>query len=290
MKRSGDYKMMLGMQALYPNFILTNKEAMIYKQTPSQATTWIVIGIDYPKRHEDEKQRVERLFKEQNIRENGFEFLGERDYGPERSSLFHVKMGGGKIHQIRNVLKQCERSLILTHRQTLAADIYHIVLDPLKPQWYLVRDLKRSSIDFPTQETKATMGAANRLICQHESVHFLEGAARYTHLIIDESQLLFIQAATSCLGDKETVRKMWRVLSYLIRTARYVRFFDGFMGRLSNDIIKGLDRPQAAIVHVPPRTHGNGRTVNIVTVPKNAELHEFLMSWAYDIGKQVKEG
>jgi hypothetical protein len=113
----------------------------------------------------------------------------------------------------------------------------------------------------------------------------LEGAARYTHLIIDESQLLFTQAASSCLGDREAVRKMWRVLSYLIRTATYVRFFDGFMGRLSDDIIKGLGRPQAAVVRMPPRTIGNGRTMNIVTVPKNAELHDFLMSWAYDIGK-----
>ena len=41
---------------------------------------------------------------------------------------------------------------------------------------------------------------------------------------------------------------------------------------------------------MPPRTLGNGRIMNIVTVPKNVEFYEFLMDWAKDIGKQVKEG
>ena len=69
-----------------------------------------------------------------------------------------MKMGGGKTHKIKNFLKRRERSLILTHRQTLAANIYHNVLDPLKSQWYLVSDLKHYSIDFTTQKSKATMG------------------------------------------------------------------------------------------------------------------------------------
>ena len=97
----------------------------------------------------------------------------------------------------------------------------------------------------------------------------------YTHLIIDESQLFFIQAASSCLDDMEAVRKMWRVLSYLIRTASYVRFFDGFMGRLYDDIIKDLGRPQAAIVRMPPKTLGNGRTRNIVTVRRTPNSMSF---------------
>jgi len=75
-KRPGDYKMTLVMHALCPNVILTNKEDRIYKQTHSLATTRIAASTDYPKRHEDEKQRAERLLKEKNIRENGVEFLG----------------------------------------------------------------------------------------------------------------------------------------------------------------------------------------------------------------------
>lgn len=48
-------------------------------------------------------------------------FIGLRDFGDERAVLFHV--GKGKTTQIQEVLHCGERSLTLTHRQTLAADI-----------------------------------------------------------------------------------------------------------------------------------------------------------------------
>jgi len=102
------------MQALYPNVILTNKEARIYKQTYSLATTRIVTSIDYIKHHEDEEVPTKCLFKEQNIRDYGVEFIRKHNHGTQRSDYFYVKMEGGNTQQIVNVLKRRERALILT--------------------------------------------------------------------------------------------------------------------------------------------------------------------------------
>ncbi len=62
-KRPRDRKMLLVIQTLYPNVILTNKRVMIYKQAHSLSTPRIVIGFVYAKRDEDEKERVARDLK-----------------------------------------------------------------------------------------------------------------------------------------------------------------------------------------------------------------------------------
>ena len=77
-------------------------------------------------------------------------------------------MGKGKTTQIRGILERGERSLILAHRQTLAADIHANCKDTTQ--------LKHYVIDFPNTEAKIYMGATNQLICQFESIHYMRGA------------------------------------------------------------------------------------------------------------------
>jgi hypothetical protein len=84
--------------------------------------------------------------------------------------------------------------------------------------WYTKPQLKRYNKDFLTRESKATIGATNRLICQLEFVGHLAGALPYKYLMIDESQLYFAQATESCLASSD-VRKLWEVLTRLIKTA-----------------------------------------------------------------------
>ncbi len=87
----GDYNMLLVLQALYPDVILTSKHARIYKQAHHLATTWLVTGLSIVSRNEREEWREKRLKKEHDIRENGVQFIGRRDFGTERAALFDVK-------------------------------------------------------------------------------------------------------------------------------------------------------------------------------------------------------
>ena len=47
--------------------------------------------------------------------------------------------------------------------------------------------------------------------------------------MIDESQLLFVQATAKTSKDTNEIQLMWEVLSSLIKSAKYVRLYDGFM-------------------------------------------------------------
>ena len=186
-------------------------------------------------------------------------FLGHRDFGTERVALFDVKMGGGKTRMIQGALLRGYRSLILTHIQTLAAYRYHEVH---KPQFwdemddtldrYTKPQLKHYNNNFATRESKATMGAANQLICQLEIIGLLAWTPPYKYLMIDESQLLFAQAASSYLPSSE-VRKMWEVPTRLIKTAKYIQSLDGFMGKRSLHVLKGLGIRNVAVVRIPRR-------------------------------------
>ena len=174
-----------------------------------------------------ERQSFPRYIKEKDPR-----FLQIDNSAIECAVLFHVLMGKGKTTQIRGILERHERSLILTHKTTLTGDIY--------ANSRATMDLKHYAIDFPSRETKALMGGANKLICQLESIHYLQGAAPYTYLTIDEFQILFMQAASKTFKDTKEVQVMWEVLSSLIKSAKYVRLYDGFMGRTSSDVLKSL--------------------------------------------------
>ena len=87
---------------------------------------------------------------------------------------------------------------------------------------------------------------------------------------------------------------MWTVICYLIKTAKYVRLIDGFMGKTSLDVFKGLGIRTVAVVRMPLQVHAakNGRTMNLTSIPKEGKkkTKELIMRWAYDIGGQVRDG
>ena len=86
-------------------------------------------------------------------------FLGALDYGEERAVAFAVPMAHGKTQQIKKILRRKERTLILTHMCTLAADIH------AEAHTDAGSELKHYALDFKTQEAKTLMRDANQLIC-----------------------------------------------------------------------------------------------------------------------------
>jgi hypothetical protein len=83
---------------------------------------------------------------------------------------------------------------------------------------------------------------------------------------------------------------MWETLTYHIRNATYVRFYDGFIGRITMDILKGLGIHGASVVHMPATIPDNGRTMYIKSFPRSMKQVEFLKQWATEISTQVKNG
>jgi hypothetical protein len=131
------------------------------------ATTRLVTEMSFVSRHGNEEWLAKQLREKQDIRENGVPFLGQRDFCTEEAALFHVKMGGGKTRMIHGVLLRGQRSLIPTHKQTLAANISSEIHkpkcrdemdDPL--ECYIKLQLKHYINDFPTLDSMATMVAA----------------------------------------------------------------------------------------------------------------------------------
>jgi hypothetical protein len=105
------------------------------------------------------------------------------------------------------------------------------------------------------------MGGANQLICQLESIRHLHGAAPYTYLMIDESQLLFMQTASKPSKESPDVQLMWEVLTALVSDAKYIRLYEGFMGRMSMDVLRGMGIQDVAVVRMPSSIPNNGRTM-----------------------------
>jgi len=135
---------------------------------------------------------------------NGPLFFGPIDFGTERAAVFQVPMGIGKTRQIKAMLERKERSLIVMNRQALADDIYASCKDTTKLAHY--------AIDYPMKELKHYMTGANQHVCQLESIHYLYGAKPYTYVMIDGSQLIFLQTASGTLKDKASISVMWKTL------------------------------------------------------------------------------
>ena len=95
------------------------------------------------------------------------------------------------------------------------------------------------------------MGSTNKLIIQLESIHYLRGAEPYTYVMIDESHLLFLHAAQGTLKDKAGVIDTWETLTYHIKKAKYVLFYDGFVGRITSDVLQCLDILKPSVVKMP---------------------------------------
>ena len=267
----GDKHILLLLKVLYPDKCFDNRSVRVHRQRHHLETTRLAKG-------DNDQPTLQQAF----AGDIAPKFLGLKDFGTERAVLFHVGMGRGKTTQIRRVLERGERSLILAHRQTLSGDIY--------ANCKAKTQLKHYSIDFKTQDAKQLMGAANQLICQLESIHYLHGAKPYTNLMIDESQLLFIQVAAGTFKTREAVRAMWDTLTYHIRNAERVRCYDGFMGRLTADLLKGLGIENVGVVRMPDTFRVNNRTMYLTSVPKSVKQSQWLIQWATHIGQQVAKG
>jgi hypothetical protein len=63
-----------------------------------------------------------------------------------------------------------------------------------------------------------------------------------------------------------------------------VRFYDGFMGRMTMDILKGIGIHGASVVRMPATIPNSGRTMYIKSVPRKIKQVEFLKQWATEIG------
>ena len=94
--------------------------------------------------------------------------------------------------------------------------------------------------------------------------------------MIDESQLLFLQAASGTLTTRDAVKEMRETLTFHIRNAKYVRFYDGFMGRMTMDALKGLGIHDSMPAAIP----NSNRTMYITSVPRKIKQVEFLKQWA----------
>jgi len=134
------------------------------------------------------------------------------------------------------------------------------------------------------------MGGTNQLICQLESIRYLHGATPFTYLMIDESQLLFMQTASKTFPETPDVQIMWEVFTSLITSAKYIRLYDGFMGRTSMDVLKGMGIQDVAVVRMPSSVPNNGRTMIMESADSSFETMEWLKAWAASIGEQVRSG
>jgi hypothetical protein len=86
------------------------------------------------------------------------------------------------------------------------------------------------------------------------------------------------------------VNDMWETLTYHIKNAKYVRFYDGFMGRITSDVLQGLDILNPSVVRMPVTSQSNRRTMYIKPVSKSISQSKWLISWAMDIGRHVATG
>jgi hypothetical protein len=74
---------------------------------------------------------------------------------------------------------------------------------------------------------------------------------------------------------------MWEDLSSLIKSTKYVRCYDGFMGMTTSDVLKGLGILDAAVVRMPDYIPNNGRTM-IVKLQAFEYMRDLLDHLLYD--------
>ena len=69
-----------------------------------------------------------------------------------------------------------------------------------------------------------------------------------------------------------------------------MRFYDGLMGRMTMDVLKGLGIHGASVVRMPATIPNNNRTMYIKSVANNVKQTEWLNKWALEIGTEVATG
>ena len=88
--------MLLVLQGLYPDVMLTNKNAKIYKQEHSLVTIRVVTGLSFVPRHENKEWLANRLHNEQDIMDNGVKFWGNATSGRSAPHSFTLKWEEGR--------------------------------------------------------------------------------------------------------------------------------------------------------------------------------------------------
>jgi len=97
-----------------------------------------------------------------------------------------------------------------------------------------------------------------------------------------------MQCASETIKD---IQATWEAFTNHLRSAKRVRFFDGFLGRKSLELLHGLGTEDVAVVKMPPgRVPNNGRTMNLSSVRLGEDLKDWLIRWATDIGMHVRDG
>ena len=135
------------------------------------------------------------------------------------------------------------------------------------------------------------MAATNQLVCQLDFIHYLFRVEPYTYVMIDDSELLFLQARSGTLKDKASISMMWEALKYHIMNAKYVRCYDGFMGRMTMVILQDMGILNVFVVRMPVASQSNGRTMFVKPVSfGEVGQTKWLMAWAMDIGRRVAAG
>jgi hypothetical protein len=105
--------------------------------------------------------------------------------------------------------------------------------------------------------------------------------------MIEESQLLFLHAASGTLSTKTVVKDN---LTYHIQDAKYARFYDGFMGGMTIDVLKGLGVHGAYVICMPATIPNNRQTIYIKSNPRSIKQIEGMRFWATEIGTYVAAG
>ncbi len=82
---------------------------------------------------------------------------------------------------------------------------------------------------------------------------------------------------------------MWETLTYHIKNAKYVSFYDGFIGRTTADVLLGLGILNPSVIKIPMTSRSNG-TMYIMPVSKSITQFKWRIVWAMDIGRQVEAG
>jgi len=73
---------------------------------------------------------------------------------------------------------------------------------------------------------------------------------------------------------------MWEVFTFLITNTKFIRLYDGFMGRTSMDVLKGMGIQDVAVVRMPSSVPNNGRTTIMESADSSFETMERLKAWA----------
>ena len=84
---------------------------------------------------------------------------------------------------------------------------------------------------------------------------------------------------------------MWETLKFHLLNAKYVQCYDGFIGRITMDVLQGLGIIDVFVVRMPGASQNNGRTMFFkpISAGKIGQT-KWPMVWAMDIGRQVAAG